>query len=66
MTSALKTGESILLYLGILLVSLVVLYGLSGLVIKYAPSPVNGWFGSLVGRSTPAGWGITSSSISSM
>lgn len=59
--SIVKTGESLLLYLGILLVSLVMLYGLASLITKFAPSPVNGWFSSIIGRSTPGGWGISTS-----
>ena len=61
MSGILLTGESLLLYLGILLVSLVMLYGLASLITKFAPSPVNGWFSAIIGRSTPAGWGVSTS-----
>lgn len=57
-----KSAESVLLYLGVLLVSLVLLYGLASLITKFAPSPVNGWFSGLVAKSTPSGWGTVSTS----
>jgi len=55
----LKALEKFAVYLGLLLVSLVMLYGLSSLVIKFSPAPVSGWASALIKRSTPAGWAIS-------
>lgn len=51
-----KTIEGFLVSLGVLLVMLIALYGVSHLVIQFAPSPLNQWAGNIVQRSTPSGW----------
>jgi len=51
-----KTVEGFLVSLGVLLVMLIALYGLSHLIIQFAPQPISGWAGSVVQRSTPSGW----------
>jgi hypothetical protein len=61
MNGLFRTAESLLMALGIMLFSLIALYGVMSLLIKYAPSPISGWFGGLAARSTPGGWGIGTS-----
>lgn len=51
-----KTVEGILYTLGVFLVMLIALYGVSHLIITYSPSPISGWFSKAVSYSTPAGW----------
>lgn len=55
----LKSLESFGVYLGLLLVSLVMLYGLASLIIKFSPVPVSSWARAIVKRSTPSGWAIS-------
>lgn len=55
----LRSLEKFGVYLGLLLVSLVMLYGLSSLIIKFSPAPVSTWARALIKRSTPSGWAIS-------
>jgi hypothetical protein len=52
----LKTAEGLLFSLGVLLIMLIALYGVSHLIIKFSPAPVSGWFSKIVNYSSPAGW----------
>lgn len=56
----LKSLERLGVYLGVLLVSLIMLYGISSLIIKFSPTPVSSWARAIVKRSTPSGWAISS------
>ncbi len=62
MSSLLKTGEGVLFYLGVLLVSLIALYGLAHIVIRYSPQPLSDIINGIVSRSTPGGWTGSSNS----
>jgi hypothetical protein len=56
-----KAVEGFLFSLGVLLIMLIALYGLSSLIIKFAPQPVSGWFSTLVQKSAPSGWAVGAS-----
>jgi hypothetical protein len=51
-----KVAEGFLVSLGVLAVMLIAFYGLSHLIIRFAPSPVSGIVSSVVQRTTAAGW----------
>lgn len=54
----LKTAEGFLFSLGVFLVMLIALYGVSSLLVRFSPQPISGFFSTLVSKSTPGGWGI--------
>jgi len=51
-----KVAEGFLMSLGVLAVMLVALYGISHLIIQFAPSPVSGWVQTAVQKTTASGW----------
>jgi len=53
-----KTAEGFLFSLGVILIMLIALYGVSSLIVRFSPQPISGFVSGLVSKSTPAGWGI--------
>jgi len=60
--SIVKTAEGFLFSLGILLLMLVALYGVSHLIIRFSPQPISDVINNIVSKSTPGGWTGTSNS----